>query len=125
MRIHHTGIITRNINDSIRIYEKLGYTLLKCMRDDVQNNNVAFLINQDSFMIELIEPIDSSSTVYNSPNGYHHMCYETNWGDDYLRVFQKLKIGKVFTKPFVAPAIDNRKVVFSCLKNGTIIEFIV
>ena len=42
----------------------------------------------------------------------------------YAEKFKDMKIGKIFTQPIVAPALNNRKVVFACLQNGTFIEFI-
>ena len=33
-------------------------------------------------------------------------------------------VKQIFTQPIVAPALNNRKVVFACLQNGTFIEFI-
>lgn len=92
--------------------------------DKVQNNRIAIMHSCFSPNIELIEPIDAGSSVYNFKEGYHHICYESELGEDIIQKFKEMKIGKIFTHPIVAPALDNRKVVFACLQNGIFIEFL-
>lgn len=127
MTIHHIGIITQDMQKSILLYEKLGYTCVgETMVDPIQNNTVAFLVCSDQMpKIELISPINRNSTIFNFRDGYHHICYDVSDDPDYLRQFKILKIGKVFTQPIIASAIDNRKVVFALLQNGNFVEFIV
>ena len=127
MKYHHTGIVVSSIENSINIYLKLGYTQTgKIKTDIVQNNRIVFLKNDSLPSIELIEAIDESSTVYKSKLGYHHICYESECVDeDIVKSFKALRVGKIFTKPLVAPALDNREVVFACLQNGTFIELII
>ena len=124
MIVHHYGIVVDDINSSITIYLKLGYNLSsEIIIDEEQHNKVVFMSKQ-GLNIELIEPIDNFSTVIRTKAGYHHICYESNYGEDIVRIFKEMKIGKIFTSPNMAPALDNRKVVFACLQNGTFIEFI-
>lgn len=124
--IHHIGIIVRDITKSIFIYQKLGYQIISSIIfDHVQQNKICFMgFNGQMLKIELIEPTNEESSVYNSPIGYHHICYEAEQGEDIIQLFKAMKIGKIFTKPIIAPALDNRKVVFACLQNGTFVEFI-
>lgn len=75
--------------------------------------------------IELISPANRNSTIVNFPAGYHHICYDICDDPNYLSQFKKLKIGKVFTQPTIAPAIENRKIVFALLQDGTFVEFII
>ena len=126
MTIHHIGIITKDIQKSILQYEKLGYTCLgETTLDYIQNNIVTFLSSPDNKQkIELISPANRNSTIVNFPAGYHHICYDICDDPNYLSQFKKLKIGKVFTQPTIAPAIENRKIVFALLQDGTFVEFI-
>ena len=124
--IHHIGIVVKDINKSIELYLKLGYRIdSNIVIDFNQNNRLAFMHNDlNSLMVELIEPMDETSSVYNFNTGYHHVCYEVEKKEAFFSVFKQLKIGKVFTKPVKAPAINNREIVFACLKNGTFVEFL-
>ena len=126
MKAHHIGIIVRDMEKSIKIYSKMGYVLKdKIIADRNQNNRIAFLTSAFSIPIELIEPIDESSSIYNLKISYHHICYEAERGEDIVTEFKKMQIGKVFTQPIHAPAIDNRQVVFAYLRNETFVELII
>jgi hypothetical protein len=103
----------------------LGYNSSNCITvDKYQHNNIMILNSEFAPSIELIEPLDEESSVYNFREGYHHICYEAELGEDIIQKFKNMKIGKIFTQPIVAPALNNRKVIFACLQNGTFIEFI-
>ena len=126
MIIHHIGIIVKNVYKAIELYERIGYKLVQgVFLDTVQNNQVAFLESSSLVKIELISAIDNTSSIYNFKEGYHHICYEAEFNEDIIKKFKEAKIGKIFTTPIVASAIDNRKVVFACLQNGTFIELII
>lgn len=125
MIIHHIGIVVRDISKSIDIYNRMDFKLEgNIVIDGVQKNRIAFLKTIYCLKLELIEPLNEESSVYNFREGYHHLCYEAEPGEDIIQKFKSMKIGKIFTSPIVAPALDNRKVVFACLRNGTFVEFI-
>ena len=119
MKLNHIGIIISDIEKSKQLYAKLGYTV-----DMIQNNRIIIMTSEDSVALELVKPINVSSNVINAHKGYHHICYEAESGEDIVQKFKEMKIGKIFTQPMIAPALDNRQVVFACLQNGTLIEFI-
>lgn len=124
--MHHIAYICINIEKSIASFEKLGYKLYKekCF-DKIQNNWVCFLSNDESYLIELIQPANEKSTIKNFNSGIHHLCYDvSNFNGNFKEYFKKLKIGKIFTNEIIAPAIDMRSVVFSQLYDGSYIEFI-
>lgn len=124
MKVHHTGIIVRDLERNIVIYTKLGYCQVSEIAvDNIQYNRVVFLQNH-YHVLELVEPLNENSSIYHFKEGYHHICYEIENPASFLDEFQKLKIGKIFTKPMIAPAIDNRTIVFGCLTNGMFIEFL-
>ena len=125
MKLHHFGIVVRDLSKSIPIYKKLGYQFNnQIVWDQEQHIKVVFLSSQ-GINLELIEPTDQNSTVSNSRTGYHHICYEADPGEDIICSFKEKKLGKIFTKPIVAPALSNRKIVFACLQNGTFVELII
>lgn len=125
MKVHHIGIVVKDIEKSCRLYQHLGYAKLSSViEDDIQHNKLLFLKNGD-LLIELIEPIDSSSPVYNPRNlGYHHICYEVEDLDKAVSIFEDVGLGKVFTDKITAPAFCDRKIMFAILKDGSIIEFL-
>lgn len=127
MNVHHIGIITKSMEKSIDVYERLDYQKQSdIFYDNIQNNRIIFMKNKsDTHMIELIEPLSNLSSVYNFPEGYHHICYIVNDYDAFLMAFKKMKIGKIFTQPIKAPAIGEKNVVFAYLKTGTFIEFLI
>ena len=124
MKVHHTGIIVKDLEKNVILYIKLGYDQVSdIVVDNVQQNRVVFLQNQ-KHKIELIEPLNEKSSIYHFKEGYHHICYEVDDREAFLYDFKQLKIGKIFTKPMLAPAIGNREIVFACLTNGTFVEIL-
>ncbi len=124
MKVHHTGIIVKDLEKNVILYTKLGYDVVSnIVVDNVQQNRVVFLQNQNH-KIELIKPLNEKSSIYHFKEGYHHICYEIENKNAFFENFKQLKIGKIFTKPMQAPAIDNREIVFACLTNGTFVEFL-
>lgn len=125
MTVHHTGIIVKDLEKNIILYTKLGYSQITDIVDDnIQHNRIIFMQN-GYHSLELIEAKDERSTIYNCKEGYHHVCYEGIENEIQLTEFNRLKIGKIFTKPIKAPAINNRNIVFACLTNGTFVEFLI
>ena len=115
------GIIVKDLEKNVILYTKLGYDVVSSIVvDNVQQNRVVFLQNQNH-KIELIEPMNEKSSIYHFKEGYHHICYEVDDREAFLYDFKQLKIGKIFTKPMQAPAIDNREIVFACLTDGTFV----
>ena len=124
MKIHHVGIKVTNLEKNIELYSKLGYRQVsQIMEDEIQNNRIVFVKNQ-FLNTELIEPVNEKSSVFHFKEGYHHICYEAEYDEDIIKDFKEAKIGRIFTNPILAPALNNRKVVFACLQNGTFIELV-
>lgn len=124
MKVHHIGIKVSQLEKNIELYSKLGcHQVSSITVDEIQSNRIVFLQNQIQ-CVELIEPLNEKSSIYHFKDGYHHICYEAEKDEDIVKAFKEAKIGKIFTKPIVAPAIENREVVFACLQNGLFIELI-
>lgn len=118
------GVITFDMEKSIMIYLKLGYDKKVDIEDHYQFNRIVMMERNDGTIVELIKSLDERSSVYHFQPGYHHICYELEPGEDLEKCFRKFRIGKVFTAPIIAPALQGRKVVFACLLDKTFIEFI-
>ena len=127
MRVHHVGIVTEQIEKSRRIYESLGYKACSDITLDYQQHNkLLFMESSDlSQRIELIESIDDDSTVRNFKPGYHHIGYEVAEPMEvFVKRFHRLRIGKIFSPPIQAPALENRLIRFAFLTTMELIEFI-
>ena len=63
MKVHHTGIIVKDLEKNIILYTKLGYNeVSNIVVDNVQQNRVVFLQNQNN-KIELLEPLNEKSSI--------------------------------------------------------------
>ena len=102
MKLHHIGIIVKNIQTSLGElsryleFEKISIPMLV----ESQRVNVCFLKTSDIY-IELIEPIGNDSPVKKiseSGGGFHHLCFEV---DDIVKEIKKMKDngGRVIVEP--------------------------
>lgn len=126
MREHHIGVVVESVEASGKIFSCLGYNVCSEVTiDKYQHNKIVFMKNKETLQtIELIEALDEQSTIKNFKPGIHHICYEVDEADAFREVFRKLGIGKIFSDELIAPAINNRHVLFACLKNGLFVEFL-
>ena len=126
MKEHHIGIIVKSIEKDIDIYEKLGYRReSKIYVDEIQKNKVVFLYREgNDLLLELIEPIDRTSTVYTAQLGYHHICYEVNSDNEVNDMYKVKGTGIIFLRKVRAVALKNRCVSFAMLQNGFIVEYL-
>lgn len=125
MKEHHVGIVVGNIEESKLVFGHLGYHPCgEAVEDIEQHNRILFLENgQDFSRIELIEALDDASTVRNARHGIHHICYKVD--KDFVDGFKALKIGRVLPRKYIASALDNRQVMFACLRDGLFVEFLI
>lgn len=127
MKIHHTGIIVNDLEKNIEIFKALGYAMLsEIIEDNIQHLKICFMKSEDDTqIIELIKSNGDNSSVHNFKTGYHHICYDVSEQEDFINYFKALKAGRIFTEPIIAPALQGKKVVFACLRNGVFVEFII
>ncbi|MBL75337.1 MAG: methylmalonyl-CoA epimerase [Chloroflexi bacterium] len=80
MKLHHVGIVVKNIEESFGEMAKFlqfDETILP-IEVESQNVNVCFLKTSDVYL-ELIEPISNKSPVKKfseTGGGFHHLCFE-------------------------------------------------
>lgn len=131
MKIHHVGYLVKNIRRAIQEFEKLGFSVEKAdsgkmgqpygiVQDNIRGINIIFMLN-GAYRIELVEPIDTESPIYNLLKKYkncpYHICY---YADDIQKKVSELEEnGWVLFQPLEkAPAIHNKRVAF--LMNASI-----
>ncbi len=126
MTLHHIGLVVDTLEKSVALYEMLGYSRkTDQVYDATQHIRIVFMEKDDGGpLIELIEPIDVYSSVHRTSLGYHHVCYEWMDEQNFEDAFRSWRIGKRIAGPFPAVALDGRSVVFCCLTNMTLVEFI-
>ena len=116
-KFHHIGLAVKSINSL--------FPNLETVVDKIQKVKVAFINLQDT-RIELLEPIDSSSPIYNNlknNNKLCHVCFEVS------NIQNAIKNGKkkgfhVIVKPVPAVALGNRTVCFLFHADYHVIELL-
>ena len=81
-RIHHAGIVVKNLKDAYRFYrDTLGLPLMREAEIADQGVRVALLAAGET-EIELLEPLDAANGVgrflAKRGEGLHHFCFETD-----------------------------------------------
>ena len=116
MKLHHIGIIVKDIQKSLgelgKYFEFKETTIPTLVKS--QKVNVCFLKTSDIF-IELIEPTDKDSPVKNfseSGGGFHHLCFEVN---DIVETLTHLKESgaRIIVEP--TKGFENRLIAFVLL----------
>ena len=88
-RVHHIGIVVRNLDDGIAMYQgALGLTLSKVTASEQDGVKMAFMPAGDT-LVELLEPTDPSTGVArfleSRGEGTHHIALEVDDIEAHLR----------------------------------------
>lgn len=129
MKLHHTGYITGNIEETAKAFEALGYVQQPVFDDTIQKCFICFLKRTDNEpMIELVQPYEDNKTMQKmltkrgvSP---YHMCYEV---EDVQAIFDKLSETEGWLPMFApveAVAFDNRKITYFMNAETGFVEFV-
>jgi methylmalonyl-CoA/ethylmalonyl-CoA epimerase len=112
---HHIGYAVYSINDTADLYKFLGFTSTDIVYDAVQNCRIAFLRKENLPLIELVEPVNEDSPVYNylGKSGVtpYHICYEVKDIINAINELKKHKFRKLFD-PVHAVALGNARIVY-------------
>ena len=115
MKFHHVGIAVHSIEETAKWYFNMGYSLTETFDDTIQNVNIAFLKRDDSPLMELVQPVDKTSPVYNILKKLgvtaYHFCYEINNIQKAIEELEKQDF-KLLVEPVPAIAFNNRKICF-------------
>ena len=116
MKLHHIGIVVKNIQESlgeISKYIKFEETTIPTLVES-QKVNVCFLKTSDIYL-EFIEPVGNDSPVEkfsNSGGGFHHLCFEV---DNILKTLEQMEKNgaRIIVKP--TEGFENRQIAFVLL----------
>ena len=128
MKLHHIGIIVKDIQKSLgelgKYFEFKETTIPTLVKS--QKVNVCFLKSSDVY-IELIEPIDDDSPVKSmaeSGGGFHHLCFEV---DDIFEEIKKAENNGARIIVETVEGLEGRLIAFILLDmkntNCNLIEF--
>ncbi|MFX0125917.1 MAG: VOC family protein [Candidatus Hodarchaeota archaeon] len=127
MKIHHIGYAVRDLKVSVPEFLKLGYkNLTETIFDEIRNVAIQFMKN-DSYLIELIAPLNDNSPVDNIlskiGNSPYHICYEVD--DLFYQIKRFSDEGYlVIEDAKEALGIDNQRVAFLFSSKVGLIELI-
>ena len=116
-KFHHIGLSVKSI-DTL-------FPNIKPVIDPIQKVKVAF-INLQGTTIELLEPLDETSPIYNNlknNNKLCHICFEVSNIDNAINNGKK-KGFHVIQKPIPAVALGNRKICFLFHSDYHIVELL-
>ena len=115
MKLHHVGIVTKDLPKCMKVYEALGYTDVKIVDDPIQMASIALMQREGEPLIELIAPAGEQSPAWKwlerITAGAYHICYEAPSLDEAIP-FMKERGFSVIMKPVPAIAFENRRVTF-------------
>lgn len=126
-RFHHIGVAVKSIEKTAQAYELVGFARSKRTFDPIQNVNICWLAREGMPLLELVEPMDGDSPVYqtlgkNEAVSYH-TCYEIDNLDfavEELREMHYVQVSEIEK----APAIHNSRICFLFHKNVGLIELV-
>lgn len=115
MNVHHVGYLVKKIDKATDAFERLGYVVTQpVVYDAYRNVNIAFL-HKDRYVVELVSPATPNSVVSDLIKQYrntpYHICYiSKNFDQDVESLCSNgyVQMGE----PCLAPAINNKRVVF-------------
>ena len=129
MKLHHTGYITGNIEETAKTFEVLGYSKQPTFNDTIQKCFICFLKREDGEpFIELVQPYEDNKNMQKmlSKRGVspYHLCYEV---EDVQAVYDELSSKDDWVamfEPVEAVAFDNRKITYFMNYEAGFIEFV-
>ena len=83
MKIHHIGIATNDVDSLLKVYKLKRDDITETIFDNEQKNNLHFIfLKENNLWIEIIEPVDKTSTISNFVNknqsALHHIGISTD-----------------------------------------------
>ena len=83
MKIHHIGIATNDLDSLLKVYKLKRDDITETIFDNEQKNNLHFIfLEENNLWIEIIEPVDKTSTISNFVNknqsALHHIGISTD-----------------------------------------------
>lgn len=128
MIVHHYGFLTKNIEKSLRTFEKLGYEKTSDLINDSQRGiDILFIESKNNQVIELVSPNQPESVVNSvmksQVNSIYHICYIVKSLELSIESLSK-KNFVLIDPPKPAIAFDGKKVAFMMSRHTGIIELL-
>ena len=130
MKLHHIGVIVKDIPESIEVYQKLlGLAVVaETGIDPVQKADAAFLDIGwgEGITLELLRPTSTDSPIMNAlkrGGGLHHLCFEVEDIDEEVHRIRE-KGGKVISGPVPACGLRNRRIAFIFPVDNILVELV-
>ncbi len=124
MDLHHIGYIVKNADDPTSVQESLH--LVASVTDPVQEAKICLYKNSQNELIELIQPLNEKSPVWNflqkKGEGFHHTCYSASHHEmeKYVTENQLVKL----MGPMSAQIFPGQQVAFFISRDRSLIEFL-
>jgi methylmalonyl-CoA/ethylmalonyl-CoA epimerase len=130
MKIHHYGIVTRNLEEEVKnfLVNIPTATVSETIVDPLQKCKIIFLTFEGG-MLEFITPnaLDSpvSNILLRGQAFHHHICIETNNFEDTIDDWQTGdERWLMVSSPKPAVAFNGRKVAFFVNATGLLVELL-
>ena len=126
MKLHHVGYATNSIQQSLKLFQQMGYQLSgELIADHRREIQIQFIEDIDGQRIELIEDLIESNSRYAGKvlaarSGAYHLAYETQK----INALAKRLGLRILGKCEPAVAFGGNHVAFFVGKDGAIFEFI-
>ena len=120
LKIHHVGIVCKNIEKAVRYYQKL-YNVLEVseiVHDDLQHADLCILKTDTGLDVEFI----SGKQVTNLQKAkitYYHLCYSVENLEEAIARFEN-NGSLVVSEPKPAVLFGGKRVTFLMTRNGLI-----
>ncbi len=130
MKIHHIGIATNDVDSLLKVYKLKRDDITETIFDNEQRNNLHFIfLKENNLWIEIIEPVDKTSTISNFVNknqsALHHIGISTDNIEHENSFYSKLPSNFIIGKYQLAVKSFGGKIktLFVAFK-GMITEFV-
>lgn len=128
MKLHHVGVVVKDIVSSGEDYARLLGMVAdsEIFTDPIQKVRVQFWRSDQGSLVELIEPVGTDSPAWRDAQkggGLNHLCFETS---DIERTIQEsLQKGAMVARE-IAPAVafGGRRIVFLYFLELGLVEFV-
>ena len=116
MIIDHIGIVVQSLEKAITEWGKaFGYVqMTEPVVNTRQKVRVVFLKKEGSVMVKLVEPLDSTSSVYplsRKGGGLHHLCFRTGNIESSMNDL-KTAGANILVRPEPGEAFENEPIAF-------------
>ena len=128
MKLHHVGVVVENLQTSGQAYGRALRLVpdSEIFHDPIQKVRVQFWRDEESSLVELIEPAAPDSPVWpelKKGGGLNHLCFEAV--DIERQVADAVEGGAILAvNPVPAVAFSGRRIAFLYFPRIGLIEFV-